>query len=101
MELDAQFTAHGLAFVRTCGACPEQYDVYDGRGSQVGYVRLRWGVLEAEFEECGGPTIYTHAFTDDGDMFKGAFDSQEEREYHLNQIALALRQTIDSNEKVL
>lgn len=33
---------NGLRFELTCGACPEQYDVYNGE-TQVGYVRLRWG----------------------------------------------------------
>lgn len=32
-----------LDFRQTCGACPEQYDVYDMSNKQVGYVRLRWG----------------------------------------------------------
>lgn len=31
-------------FVKTCRACPEQYDVYDVN-LKVAYVRMRWGLL--------------------------------------------------------
>lgn len=31
-------------FVETCGACPHQFDVYDG-DNKVAYVRLRYGYL--------------------------------------------------------
>ena len=33
--------------VQTCGACPEQYDVYEG-DEEVGYMRLRHGHFHAE-----------------------------------------------------
>lgn len=36
-----------LEFDRTCFACPEQYDVYDG-DEKVGYVRLRHGYFRVE-----------------------------------------------------
>ena len=32
----------------TCGACPEQYDVYRERDNKyVGYIRCRWGYIVA------------------------------------------------------
>lgn len=36
--------------VQTCGACPEQYDVYlkDQPDQMVGYLRLRHGYFRAE-----------------------------------------------------
>ena len=37
----------GLKFVCTCGACPEQYDVFDGE-EMAGYVRLRLSVQEKD-----------------------------------------------------
>ena len=40
-KVGAERTIAGLLFRCTCGAHPEQYDVFDGRGRQVGYVRLR------------------------------------------------------------
>lgn len=39
-----------LKFVRTCGACPEQYDVLSPDNSKaVGYVRYRYGTLYASY----------------------------------------------------
>ena len=34
-------TIKNLKFVKTCDACPEQYDVYQG-DKKVAYIRLRW-----------------------------------------------------------
>lgn len=34
-----------LKLIRTCNACPEQYDVLDGNGDYVGYIRFRYGEL--------------------------------------------------------
>lgn len=86
-----------LQFVKTCGACPEQYDVFL-EDDQVAYVRLRWGGLRVDMPDCGGERVYSHAF-DDG--LKGCFDSYEERTKYLTEIAnvigerraLALEQT--------
>ena len=77
---------NGLRFELTCGACPEQYDVYKG-DLQVGYVRLRFGGLRCDYTEVGGETIYTHIFDD---ILKGCFDSGEERDFHLTEISKAL-----------
>lgn len=38
---------NGYTLVLTCGACPEQYDVYFG-DENVGYLRLRHGWFFAE-----------------------------------------------------
>lgn len=74
----------GLDFVKTCSVCPEQYDVFNGKGKQVGYVRLRWGELTCEYPDVGGEYIYTTAI---GDGYTGEFENQEQREHHLNAIA--------------
>ena len=37
---------NGLIVIQTCGACPEQYDVFLG-DKQIGYVRLRGGALRS------------------------------------------------------
>jgi len=47
----------GLRLVCTCGACPEQYDVFDG-DVQVGYLRLRHGWFRADVPVAGGETVY-------------------------------------------
>jgi hypothetical protein len=75
---------NGYTFVRTCYACPEQYDVYLGE-EQVAYVRLRHGRLYACSPDVGGKTIY-QAYPE-GD---GIFASEEECLFHLTQITKAL-----------
>lgn len=74
----------GLIFKQTCCACPEQYDVFDSCGRMVGYVRLRWGGLTCEYPDVGGEVIYVAYF---GDGFMGTFENDEQRMYHLNEIA--------------
>lgn len=53
-----------IFFTNTCKACPEQYDVYDEAGYQIGYVRLRWGHLTAFVTDFDGHLIYEYDFTD-------------------------------------
>lgn len=81
-------TIRGLTFRQTCGACPEQYDVFDAQGQQVAYVRLRWGGLSACAPDVSGYEFYYHEF--EGDWAKGTFDTAEEREEFLDAIAAAL-----------
>lgn len=73
----------GLKFCQTCYACPEQYDVFYNE-SQVGYIRLRWGRLTVEYPDVGGELIYE---TPIGREWCGEFESEEQRQYHLNIIA--------------
>lgn len=68
---------NGYDLVETCGACPEQYDVFKG-GSQVGYLRLRHGYFRAETPDCGGVTVYSA--NPEGD---GIFEDWE-RDNHLS-----------------
>jgi len=50
----------------TCGACPEQYDVFKD-GKQVGYLRLRHGEFRADSPDCGDTTVfYADDMTGDG-----------------------------------
>lgn len=63
----------GCRLVCTCGACPEQYDVFNEKtNQQIGYLRLRHGSFRADVPDCGGETVY-HAETK-GD---GVFDDDE------------------------
>jgi hypothetical protein len=74
-------------FVLTCNACPEQYDVFIG-SKLVGYVRLRWNTLRANYPDVMGKTVYT-AELNDWDM-QGVFETTEQRDFHLRLIAEAL-----------
>lgn len=80
-------TIGDLDFVQTCAACPEQYDVFDETGTIVGYIRLRWGGLTCEYPDCGGELIYS---ANVGDGWSGCFESEEQRQEHLGNIAEAI-----------
>lgn len=77
-----------MYFVRTCYACPEQYDVYDNGKNQIGYVKLRYGQLKATYPDFGGETVFEHTFEEDD--LKGFFNNDDERLEMLNQISSAL-----------
>lgn len=88
---DPTHIREGLLFVQTCGACPEQYDVYfpdtDGVTSgweeePSGYIRLRHGSLRADYL---GRTVITGQPGGDG-----AFTDDQERELWLEMSALAI-----------
>ena len=73
-----------------CGACPEQYDVFDSDGKQVGYLRLRYGGFRADYPDCDGDTVYRYSFDD---AWKGMFDN-EEREFFLTEAVKAIHNKI-------
>jgi len=75
-------------FVRTCYACPEQYDVYTESKEQIGYVRLRYGILKAVYPDFGGEKVFEYIF--EGDDLKGFFDNDDERNEMLGIIATIL-----------
>ena len=55
--------------IRTCFACPEQYDVYDKKNKRVGYLRLRHGKFQAEYPYCGGELVY-QSYPDGNGIFE-------------------------------
>ena len=75
---------HGYKLVRTCYACPEQYDVF-ADGEMVAYFRLRHGSFRVDVPDCGGQTIYTARPEGDG-IF-----SYEERVHFLTEAILAVQ----------
>lgn len=77
-ELVFSRTIDGCDLIETCGACPEQYDVYLD-GAKIGYLRLRGGYFRADYLHSGGRTLY-EAFPK-GD---GLFES-DERDFYLNE----------------
>lgn len=80
-----------LRFELTCGACPEQYDVYDEDNKQVAYIRLRWGNLRVDYPDYMGTTIYYHEFED---PWIGCFDSEEQRDKYLTEIEAVILKKI-------
>ncbi len=79
----------GLTFHMTCPAYPEQYDVLDAEGNQVGYARLRHGVFRVDAQECGGPTVLVQSFS--GEPTKGEFSGPGERDFWLDVAARRLQ----------
>lgn len=75
---------NGYKLDQTCGACPEQYDVYFN-GKQVAYFRLRHGTFRVDVPDCGGKTIHvTHPKGD------GCF-AWEERDEELTKAIEAVK----------
>ena len=61
---------NGCTLVRTCSACPEQYDVYVGTEvkdeNQIGYLRLRHGHFYAAYPDYNGKVVYSSYPKGDG-----------------------------------
>ena len=76
----------GLDVVQTCGACPEQYSVYDKDKSIVGYLRLRHGYFSARNPNSSGDVVYEAMPIGDG-----IFDSEEERAEHITKAITEIR----------
>lgn len=74
---------NGYELKMTCGACPEQYDVFKN-GSQVGYLRLRHGYFYASVPGAGGKRVYEAEPKGDG-VFK-----DHERRYYLEEAVNAI-----------
>lgn len=83
----------GLEFKLTCYACPEQYDVFKDN-KQVGYVRLRWGRLRAEYPDVCGEEVYSAEIGDGA--WTGAFLNEDERTFHLTKIAKNLKTKMEA-----
>lgn len=77
-----------ITFVRTCYACPEQYDAFDKRRKLVGYLRLRHGKFTVQCPTVGGETVLVENI-DDYDT--GIF-SDDERDAYLEKAARAIGQ---------
>lgn len=62
-----------VRLVRTCAACPEQYEVFLG-STQIGYLRLRWGWFRGDYPDVGGETVLSVATKGQGSF------TEDERE---------------------
>jgi hypothetical protein len=76
---------NGYRLICTCGACPEQYDVFTAAGQKVGYLRLRHGCFRADVPACGGETIYESYPKGDGCF------AADERESELTKAVEAIQ----------
>ena len=85
-----EFAIEGLLFRMTCQAFPEQYNVINGRGRQVGYLRLRHGRFYVACPDVEGDIILEHEFA--GEEYKGQFDGNDERGMWLVRSARAINQ---------
>ncbi len=77
---------HGYRLMRTCLACPEQYDVFDDLGQQVAYFRLRHGGFRVCVPDHGGEEIY-HANPKGDGIFV-----DDERVKYLTEAILAVQE---------
>lgn len=75
-----------ITLVRTCPACPEQYDAY--RGDRiVGYLRLRWGYFTAQCPDADGKIVFEAVLNN---PWVGAFDD-DERPTYLRQAVIEIQ----------
>jgi hypothetical protein len=74
-----------VMLLKTCFACPEQYDVLLGE-QVVGYLRLRHGHFRAHADGPGGTLVYEANTVGDG-LFE-----DDERGTHLTAAVVALGQ---------
>jgi hypothetical protein len=75
--------AKKIKLVKTCGACPEQYDAYID-DEQVGYLRLRHGYFYVAYPDVDGEVIFEAEPKGDG-LFE-----YDERESYLAAARLAI-----------
>lgn len=68
--------------VQTSMVCPEQYEFFDSDGWQVGYMRLRNGLLTVSCPDIGRYPVYT-ANNTNYDLGKDDFQSDECRLLHM------------------
>lgn len=76
----------------TCGACPEQYDVFYN-GNQIGYLRLRHGNFSVSYPDVGGKIVMFASPKGDGMFY------EDERMPYLEKAINALLNEHQRNEK--
>lgn len=69
----------GWTLVKTCSACPEQYELFDEDRTIVGYFRLRHGGFRVDAPDCGGETVYSAFGYDELEDSDGIFTSERVR----------------------
>lgn len=87
------YSINGCELVETCGACPEQYDVFY-KDELIGYLRLRHGYFYAAHPDSSGVKVY-EAWPE-GD---GIFYLDEREGYLTNAVNALLREHSDVTQK--
>ena len=93
LGLKDEQTISDFKLILTCPACPEQYEVFDKKGKQVGYLRLRGGWFRVDYPDCGIKTIYEAYPKGDG-----IFD-EDERGYFLIEAVQAIKNELMKENK--
>ena len=75
----------GWKLQMTSIACPEQYSLLDAAGEMRAYFRLRGGSYSVECPDVFGDLVYSRHWDGEDNMWKGGFDSQEERQEELQK----------------
>jgi hypothetical protein len=100
-EIKFDYKIMGLGFEKTCGASPEEYDVYNEKG-KVAYIRLRWGCLTVEPYEkpddefASDDTICI--FSEEFDTWQGKFNTEEQRIEYLTRCARKIIEYLKEKE---
>lgn len=89
----SNYTIKGIELHQTCGACPEQYDAYDG-SKQVGYLRLRHGHFTVEVHNMSDSTLVYEA-EPEGD---GEFMPDEREKYLTKAVDAIILHRIKTKE---
>ena len=79
---------------KTCEACPEQYDAFDGE-RLVGYLRLRWSQFSVVCPDVGGEEVYASPIGDSG--WEGEFEDEAQRMVHLHLAKAAIEDWLKRN----
>ena len=74
--------ADDVRLVKTCEACPEQYDAVGPAGEPLAYLRLRWGSFTVRCPDVAGEVVYDVGV---GGDLTGAFRSERQREAALRR----------------
>lgn len=83
-----------IRLIKTCDACPEQYDAVLDDGTQVGYLRLRHGYFSVSCPGVSGITVYdAYTFGD------GCFND-EEREKHLRKAVKKIKRYLNESQRI-
>jgi hypothetical protein len=85
--IEKLYKKNGMDIKLTCGACPEQYDVFKN-GEQIAYYRLRHGYFRVDIPNCGGETIYEASPNGDG-----GFDKDERFKYMTEAMRVLITKT--------
>jgi hypothetical protein len=84
--IEKLYLRHGLEIKLSCGACPEQYEVFKD-GVQVAYYRLRHGEFTVN-----APSVFSEQILTVEPNGDGIFDDNERLKY----LTMAMRKVIES-----